>query len=268
MVGRPLTKSLFFVLVLLVSRLPAIASVTFNWPSSPGWTAGSPTAGQTKTQQFTSVNPNDITVSINNSGAGPLGMNFQGGYPAIGSTPTYPFDGGTSGTNGLQLVVSSSQASTYIRTTVSFATPVTNLSFEIWDVDANLGQFVDKIANIQAVPQGGGLVGASSVTNNYSGAYNTITGTGLATVVLGTANATNNTDQGTIHITFAGPITQFSFDWSNNDSALGAQGIGLGPLTYTPVPEVPQPWIPLAACATVIGFELLRRRRNTSSRKV
>jgi hypothetical protein len=189
-------------------------------------------------------------------------MTFQGGYPQISASPA---SGGLS-VNGLELYVSSSQAvSAFARTTVSFATPVINLSFQIWDVDANPGQFVDKVANIQAVPQGGGLVGADSVTSAVSG-YNSITGTGLATVVLGTGNASNTTNQGTINITFNGPITQFSFDWSNNDSGLGQQAIALGPLTYTPVPETTPPWSAAAACATVVGFELLRRRRQKRCR--
>jgi hypothetical protein len=247
-------------LLLSVSTLDATV-VTFDWPSSPGWTAGTPTAGQTKTQSFTSVNPNDITVDINNSGAGPLGIQFQGGYPQISANPD---TGGFTGVNALQELVSSSQAlgTTYIKTTVTFATPVINLSFQMWDVDAVPGQFIDKIANIQALAQGGGTVGANSVTSAVAG-FNTIIGSGLATVVLGTANANNATNQGTIDITFNGPITQFSFEWSNNDPALGAQGIALGPLTYTPIPEIASGWIGVAGCAAAIALELFRRRRTS-----
>jgi hypothetical protein len=249
----------FIFIIFLMSRLPLNASLTFDWPATPGWTAGTPSAGQTKTQDFTSVNPNDITVSVNNSGTGALGMNFQGGYPQISSNP---FTGGFSGVNGLELLATSSQAiGTYAKVTVSFATPVTNLSFQIWDVDAVPGQFVDKIANIQALAQGGATVGADSVNSAVAG-YNTVVGTGLATVVLGTANANNGTNQGTINLTFNGPITQFSFEWSNNDPALGQQGIALGPLTYTPVPEIAPPWSAAGACSMVIVFEFLRRRRS------
>jgi hypothetical protein len=106
----------------LLNLTPALtkASIVFNWPSSPGWTAGSPTAGQTVTQSFTSVNPGDITVSINNSGAGPQAMNLQAGYPQISANP---LTNGLSGVDGLQLYVSSSTAvGTFIKTTVSFAT--------------------------------------------------------------------------------------------------------------------------------------------------
>ena len=261
MTARP-AKLLFFVVLLLVSRVSG--SVVFDWPSSPGWTAGTPTAGQTGMQSFTSVNPNDITVSVNNSGAGPQGMNFQGGYPQISSNP---FTGGFSNVNALELLVTSSQAlgTTYTKTTVSFATPVINLSFQIWDVDANPGQFIDKVANLQALAQGGGTVGADSVTSVTPG-FNAIVGTGLATVVLGIANANNSTNQGSINVAFNGPITQFSFEWSNNDPGLGQQGIGLGPLTYTPVPESDTLMSTATACVTVIGFELLRRRRSNRCR--
>jgi len=92
--------------------------------------------------------------------------------------------------------------------------------------------------------------------------YNTIGGTGLGTVVLGTANAANNTNQGTIDITFSGPITQFSFDWSNNDAGLGAQAIALGPLTYDVVPEYDPAFGAGAACLTAILGQKIRRRRS------
>jgi hypothetical protein len=237
------------------------ASVVFDWPSSPGWTAGTPTAGQTLTQSFTSVDPNDITVSVNNSGAGLVSETFQAGYPQISRSSD---TGGFASTNALQLLVSTSQLGSYVKTTVSFATPVTNLSFQIWDVDAVAGQFVDKIANIQALAQGGGTVGANSVSSTVAG-YNLVTGTGLATVILGTANAANNSNQGSIDIVFNGPITQFSFEWSNNDPALGAQGIALGPLTYTPVPEISWAWSPVAAGVAVLTAELARRRARRRS---
>jgi hypothetical protein len=248
-------------LLFSASKLGATV-VTFDWPGSPGWTAGAPTAGQTKTQSFTSVDPNDITVAINNSGAGPQGMQWQAGYPQISSNPD---TGGFTGVNGLQLLMASSQAvGTYTKTTISFATPVINLSFQIWDVDAVVGQFVDKVANIQALAQGGGTVGPDSVTSAVPG-FNNIAGSGLATVVLGTANANNATNQGTIDIAFNGPITQFSFEWSNNDPALGAQGIAIGSLTYTPMPEIESTWIAPTACAAAIALELFRRRRNQAS---
>jgi len=46
--------------------MPGAKATTFNWPSAPGWTAGTPGQGATVTQSFTSVNPNEITVAIHN----------------------------------------------------------------------------------------------------------------------------------------------------------------------------------------------------------
>ncbi len=258
-----LARSLCVVLF-LIPGTSATASMTFLWPTSATpWSAGTPSAGQTATASFTSVNPNDITVSINNSGAGPQGMNF---IPQCPSINTDQFTGGFTGVNGLQLIVSNSDAvGTYIRTTVSFATPVANLSFQIWDVDFKSNQFADKIYNIQALAVGGVTVGPDSVTSVTPG-FNTITGSGLSTVVIGTAAANDTTNQGSINIVFNGPITQFSFDWSNNDPKLGQQGIALGPLTYDAVPESGSVLSTAAACLMIVGFEWLRRPKNRSRR--
>jgi hypothetical protein len=240
------------------------ASVVFNWPSAPGWTAGTPAAGQTVTQSFTSVSPNDITVSINNNGAAVSGVNNLAGYPQINSTST---TGGLAGVNGLQLYATSSAvAGAYLRTTVSFSSPVTNLSFQIWDIDKLAGQFVDKVANLQALAEDGSTVGATSVMSAVAG-FNTITGTGLSTVILGTSSATNTTNQGTIDVSFAGPITQFSFEWSNNDPARGQQAIGLGPLTYTIVPEIASYFLSAACCLAVVIIDKLLRRRRARQRR-
>ena len=247
------------VVVLLLGQLPAAATV-FNWPSPPGWTAGAPAPGQTQTQSFTSINPNDITVSINNNGASGTGGTWQSGYPAINSTL---LNGGLPGTNGLQLYLGSqSSVSSYILTTVSFASPVTNLSFQLWDVDSS-SPYIDTITQIQALAYGGGVIGATSVTSAVPG-YNTITGTGLSTVVTGIATASNTTNEGTINISFNAPITEFSFRWLNTDSSLGSQGVGLGPLTYTVVP-VPEPSTSsLLGAGLMFGviFQFLRRRKR------
>jgi hypothetical protein len=238
----------------MASAATTKATIVFNWPNPPGWTPGTPTTGQTVSQSFTSVSPNDISVSIYNSG-----VNNQTGYPAINSTNE---TGGFTGVNALQLFISSTPTfGNYLKTTVSFTSPVTNLSFQLWDVDALVGQFVDKIANLQGLAQDGSTVGASSVTSAVAG-YNTITGTGLSTVIAGTASASNTTNQGTINVTFAGPITQFSFEWSNNDNGRGQQAIALGPLSYDIVPENDFAFSGAASCLMAVLFEKIRRRHG------
>src|ERR1700694_5699299 len=102
--------------LLLLLSPASVRGTVFDWPSS-GWTAGTPAPGGTVTQSFTSVTPNDITVSVNNNGTSNQGGTWQTGYPQISSNP---LTGGFSGVNGLQLyVVSQSSTSSYIRTTVT-----------------------------------------------------------------------------------------------------------------------------------------------------
>jgi len=258
--GGRLVRGVIAASLFLLAPFSVRASIVFNWPDA-GWTAGTPAPGQTVNQSFTSVNPNDIAVSINNNGASGVGATWQTGYPQIDTTT---LTGGFTGVDGLQLyVVSQNSTSSYIRTTVSFASAVTNLSFQIWDVDAVDKQFADTISNIRALAPGGLTVGPDLVTSAVPG-YNTITGTGLSTVVTGIANADDATNQGTINIKFNGPVTQFSFDWSNSDDKLGAQAIALGPLTYDVVPELSPSWPSAVICGLgITGWEAKRRRRRS-----
>ena len=266
----PVRRSRSYAMLLLLGvaalflLLPvSVHATVFDWPTG-GWTMGAPGPGQTFTESFTSINPNDISVSFNNNGAGPQGGTWRPGYPTIDSTTS---TGGFSGVNGLQMFLNQqSTTSSFILTTVVFSTTVTNLSFQIWDVDAISGTFADKIYSLQALGPGGVIVGATSVTSATPG-FNTITGSGLSTVVLGTATADNATNQGTITITFAGPITQFSFKWSNNDPALSTQAIALGPLTYVATPEMSPGWGAALVCAIAIGSREISRRRRMAWKK-
>ena len=243
-------------MICLAAASPAVATV-LDWPNPPGWTAGAPAPGQTATQSFTAVVPNDVTVAINNNGANAVGASWSAGYPAINSTL---INGGMPGTNGLQLFLTSeSSTSSYIELTVTFLQPVANLSFQIWDVDSS-SQYIDTISQIQGLAVGGGTVGADSITGAVSG-FNTISGTGLSTVVTGTATASNTSNEGTIDITFLQPITQFSFRYSNTDSSLGSQGIALGPLTFAVVPESVPPWTSALLALCAIAVSSIRRKR-------
>jgi hypothetical protein len=221
-----------------------------------GWTAGAPAAGQTTSQTFSGTP--GLTVSINNNGSAAQGATWASGYPALNSTQT---TGGFTGENGLQLYATSTSATTaYILTTVTFASPVTNVSFQIWDVDKLAGQFVDTITSIQALSDLGAVQAASSVTSAVSG-FNSITGSGLGFVVTGTNGAGNTTNQGTIDVSFTGPITQFSFKWSNTDPGLGGQAIGLGQINYSVVPEM-NALFPIATLLVAVGGTAMWRKHK------
>ncbi len=263
--ARPLPRCLQFLFrvaaALCVLAPLLVRGTVLNWPGA-GWTAGAPGPGQTFSQNFTAVTPNDVTVRINNNGSSSSGDTWSGGYPAINSTK---LTGGLSGVNGLQLYLTAESAtSAFIRTTVTFSSPVTNLSFQIWDVDASSGQFIDKIFNIQGLAAGPTTVGPSSVTSAVPG-FNSISGSGLSTVILGTATASDTTNNGTIDVSFLGPITQFSFDWSNTDPAVGAQAIALGPLTFTVVPEASTGPVATILCVIAVAAASISRRRRADS---
>ena len=164
----------FFAAILLVVSTQWADATLVVFPSG-SWTAGAPGPGQTVSQVFPTISPN-LTISINNNGASAQGATWAAGYPTINSTET---NGGVAGQNGLQLFAnSSSSTSGFVRTTVSFASPVTNVSFQIWDVDKSAGQFIDTISGFQALSSGGAVQAASSVTSAVNG-YNQVTGSGL-----------------------------------------------------------------------------------------
>ncbi len=249
------SQVLFVVALVSLALLARTADATLVVFPNNGWTAGSPAPGQTLNQNFTSGGQN-ITVSVNNNGNSSSGASWQNNYPAFNSTQT---TGGFSGQVGLQLFASTtSSTSAYVLTTVSFASPVTNVSFQIWDVDKSAGQFIDTISAIQALSSTGVVQAASSVTSAVAG-YNTITGSGLGISIAGTNGASNTTNQGTINISFSGPITQFSFRWGNGDSGLGQQAIGLGNINFTAVPEKDALW-PIVGLLT--GLAVMRTRRK------
>jgi hypothetical protein len=252
---------LVFVLSAWLASVPVHAT-TFNWDTST-WTSGAPTNGNTASQTFTSTV--NMTVSLLNSGETWSTNALDGtgaSFPVVNNTTN---SGGNSGASayGLQLVTHSQTSnSSYVQVTVAFAAPVNSVSFQIWDVDSSPNQFTDQIHNIQAQPWStGGAIAATSVTGSSA---NSVTGSGLGTLVTGTANSPNS-NTGNVTITFSGAITSFSFQWSNIASGLGLQGIALGPITYTvaTLPEVGSTVGAFAVCAAAIGAREIRRRKRT-----
>lgn len=223
-----------FVLGVIFLISPRLVTASFDWPATPGWTAGVPGPGQTASQNFTRAQTNGIVVAINNSGAGVQGMVWEGSQAAGG----------------------------FITVTVSGGA-VNNLSFQISEGDAIAARAIDRITNIQAIALGGGNIGPDSVTSAVP-AFNTINGNGLGLAVVRNGNASDSTNEGSIDIVFSGPLTQYSFQLDNNDPASGSQATGLGSLTYTPAPEIDPSWIAAATCVVAAGLKLVRGRTPRS----
>jgi hypothetical protein len=268
------------ILGFLLSSTACRADV-FNWPTTPAWTAGSPPDGNSQTVDYSSTGQ-AISVTLANFG-GP-GMTWNSGFPQVETNGTGIWNGGFpagSGVNGLILQPGSQTSNaTYIQVTINFTNPggANNVSFQLWDIDATVdgsgNGFIDTIKNLQGITPLGATVYPTSVDNIHTSnpgiAYNNITGSGAGLVIAGdtvTNSAANNTDQGTVNIAFSQAVTSISFEYSNGASgSLTTQTMGIGPISFTPVPEVNPSNAALLLCGGVMGFGLLRRRsRNAES---
>jgi hypothetical protein len=256
----------FFCLV--VAFLPTAQGTVFDWPSSPGWTAGEPTInGPVQTVDYSSTGQN-ISVSIANTGA-----TWNGGYPQVAAGGTGFVNGGTTN-NGL-LIQPGGQTSTgtFLQFTINFNNPggVNNVSFQLWDIDATVDAsgngFIDTITHLQAIAVGGGTLFPDTIDNNHTSnpgiSYNFITGSDITGNSAQPAGAANGADEGTVNITFLQPITQISFWYSNSATgSLTTQTIGIGPLTYSILPEASPGWAVVLVCIAALVLEFWRRRKT------
>jgi hypothetical protein len=259
------------IVAICCSVITSAQGTVFDWPSSPGWTAGEPTInGPAQTVDYSSSGQN-VSVTLTNTGA-----TWNAGYPQ-GATGGTGFVNGGTANSGLILQPSAQTSNgTYLQLTINFNNPggVTNVSFQIWDIDATVDAsgngFVDAITHLQATAVGGGTLFPDIVDNTHTSnpgtTYNFISGSGANLAITGdpaqAAGAANGTDQGTINITFAQAITQISFWYSNDASgSLTTQTIGIGPLTYSIVPEISPSWAGALLCVVAASNLKLRRRR-------
>lgn len=266
--GIPLRRMTILAAVLLaVLFSPSVALCTvFNWPNPPAWAATGPAIGSTETVDYSFNAQGSLAVSVFNSGA-----TWQTNYPqtaSVGTAAAIVTGGTAKGTGSLQLYASAEvSTTTYAQVTINFnyTGGANNISFQLWDVDTSAAQFIDTITNIQATAVGGGIVYPTTLTGTAG--FNTVTGTGAAAVVTGTAAAANTTADGTVNIAFTQTVSSITFRWSNTDTGLGAQAIGVGPITFTgigtAVPEVNSSSAALMLCGGVMGFALVRRRRSS-----
>ncbi|MBV9490381.1 MAG: hypothetical protein JO069_11765 [Verrucomicrobia bacterium] len=124
---------------------------------------------------------------------------------------------------------------------------MTNVDLTLFDVDAaDRASFIDQVTFRTA-----GLTLTGSPDNVVSG--NTVTG------IARSPNLGAGSGAGNVTVRSGGlPLTEIVFDYTSPGSLVSVlHGIGLGPISFTPVPEVHQLAIGLLACA--IGAFWLRR---------
>jgi hypothetical protein len=132
-----------------------------------------------------------------------------------------------------------------------------NVSFTIFDIDITTNK--DIIDTIYGLAPDGTHV-AATITN--VGSSVTLTGSGLAQTLTGNAAVANNSGDGNATISFGATlITDVFFTFSNNAGAPRYQDIGIGDITFTPVPEINPAMVSSISCVLAVGLTVFAHRR-------
>jgi hypothetical protein len=132
-----------------------------------------------------------------------------------------------------------------------------NVSFTIFDIDITTNK--DVIDTIYGLAPDGTHV-AATITN--VGSSVTLTGSGLAQTLTGNAAVANNSGTGNATISFGATIiTDVFFTFSNNAGAPRYQDIGIGDISFTPVPEINPAMASAVSCVLAVGLTVLIHQR-------
>jgi len=246
--------AVFTVLALTCGRLPA---ALVDWDTL-AWAPGS----LSNSYNVDPANPgNDVTVSLTGN-VNTLTTDATSGAdsPVINMSLT----GGTSPAENSLLLAADLKTTTKITFTVTFASikGVAGVSFSLFDIDLETNK--DQVKNIYGIALDGSHVAA---TISLGPAVNR-TGTGLAQVLSGNAASPNTgpgSSNGNALISFDVPVTGFSFTWTNTAGAPRYQEIGVGDITFTPIPEMNPAvliWLVSGLAVAASGPSLRRRRRS------
>lgn len=139
-----------------------------------------------------------------------------------------------------------------------------DVSFTIFDIDVTTNS--DIIESIFGIALDGTFV-AATITN--IGSAVTLTGTGFSQVLEGNTAAANNSSNGNATIGFGSTIiTDVFFTFSNTAGAPRFQNIGIGDVSFTPVPEINPAATGAASCIAALGLTILLQRRARRARQV
>jgi hypothetical protein len=235
--------------------LTAQASVvTLNWNDV---TQGTLTKSGPAYTELVPVGGGDVKVSVQGSTSTTLEKFGAGSIqtPAVTSTI---FNGGLPASESSNLstvadfhpsAVDSDPTVTFTINFLGYAHGVSDVTFSLFDVDANdATHFVDRVTFLTP---GVGLTGsADNVISGPSG--NVVTGTH------GSPNTGPGSGDGNVLVKYGTlPSNQITFVFDNPSGKEALHGIGIGNISFTPVPEASQLAMGLAACA--LGAFWLRK---------
>ena len=210
---------------------------------------------------------NDITVAITSQNPGIFTNDPTTGTmtPAINQTMT----GGLIPAQNSLMIAANLHTNSNLTVHLSFTggtagnlPGANNVSFTLFDIDVTTNS--DIISNIYGVAPDGTHI-AATITN--LGSAVTLGGTGLSQTLTGNAASANNSSNGNATISFGATlITDLYFTFGNTAGAPRYQDIGIGDITFTPVPEI-NPAISASVSSFVaVGLTVLMQRRAKKRR--
>jgi hypothetical protein len=210
---------------------------------------------------------NDITVAITSQNPGIFTNDPTTGTmtPAINQTMT----GGLVPVQNSLIIAANLHTNSNLTVHLSFTggtagnlPGANNVSFTLFDIDVTTNS--DIISNIYGVAPDGTHI-AATITN--LGSAVTLAGTGLGQTLTGNAAAANNSSNGNATISFGATlITDLYFTFGNTAGAPRYQDIGIGDITFTPVPEV-NPAISASLSSFIaVGLTVFMQRRARNRR--
>ena len=242
--------------LLVLSNAGARASVLLDWNTAPQGTFQRLPGVDTYTTgaDFSGV---DITVAGNSATANPFPFG-----PADLQTPAITntlLSGGTPGSSLSTVALFKPTGANSVTFTINFfgfKQGVKDVNFTLFDVDANKHGSVN-VAEVVSF-QTAGLTLTGSADNVVSG--NTVTGISTANQGgPGAAGGNVTVKSGNM------PLQQIMFTFSTLPAGIdGLAGLGIGNISFTPVPEVGQLAIGLIACL-IGGLWLYKSRRGRAS---
>jgi hypothetical protein len=207
---------------------------------------------------------NDVTVKITSQQANIWALDPTSGSqaPVVNQTLT----GGLAPAENSLMLAANLHTKSACTVQISFTggngalnTPgAANVSFTLFDIDVTTN--ADVISSIYGLAPDGTHIAA---TLSNVGSAVTVAGTGLAYELDGNAASPNNSGNGNVTISFGSTlITDVFFSFGNTAGAPRYQDIGIGDITFTPVPEMNPAVTSVGSCLIAAGLTVLMRRRR------
>jgi hypothetical protein len=201
---------------------------------------------------------NDITVAWTSQNSGVWTNDPTTGMltPAINQTMT---GGLLTGENSLN-VAANLHTNSRVTLQLSFTGTqpgAANVSFTLFDIDLTADR--DEITNIYGVAPDGTHI-AATITNIGSNVV--LSGTGLGQTLTGQLALPNDSSNGNATISFGSTvITDVFFTFGNSSGPPRFQDLGMGDITFTPVPEINPAMASAVSCLLAVGLTVFAHRR-------